>query len=296
MAKYADKYESEQDLEKGFRDLDKLISSEMGRPPLADTAVLVGDNGMFKTHADLAASYVKMATAHGKIKAPPPPPPKKEESPSGSPKIGEDDKKNADLKIGGTAVVDDDADADAILDKAGLRKSDLVAQWDAEGKLTDAQYAAIANVRPGLGKTLVNQLARGMAAESALRLQVHNESMAESEKVVGGKAQLDTLLRIEVPKFLPKDQWQAFDKMLSDPKTRVAAVKTLATMHAEAVGSGKAAPIAGGKSAGGGSIGGKPTTQQELAKLMRSVQNGDQDAIAVLNAMKPDEIEKLQYV
>lgn len=297
MAKYADKYETPQALEQGFRELDKLVSGEMGRPPLADSTVLVGESGMFKTHDELAASYTKTATAHGKIKAPEPKPTTEPAKPApGAPKIGGNEPApGSDMKIGGgSEPTDEDLDVDSLIEKAGLKKADLVEQWDKEGKLTDDQYAKIRGANRGIGKAIANQLARGMAAESALVLQESNRANEEAYKVVGGKDQLDMLIRVEAPKFVPKDQVEAFDKMLANPKTRVAAVRTLSVMHGEAVAGGKANKIVGGNT-GGGSVDGIPRTQQEMAKLMREVQNGDQNSIRILNAMSTEQIEKLQY-
>lgn len=263
--KYAGKFADEAALATGINN----IRTRLGAEPLAN---VLGEGGTYKTPAEAEIEYKALERLAGSIK------------PAAKP----DGKPTEPLKIATEAPAEADQDVPAILTKAGLNQADLETTWQEKGDLTPEQYDAIRKARPSLTKGDIKLIAQGMAATAIVRNQSVEASIAESQKVVGGKEQLDNLLASAKSFVTDAAELADFNRRLSDPKLAVGAVRDLAARHAAEVGAGRSQPLLRGGTPAGPAI---PKSSAEFTKLVDRASRGDAAALAVINATPQSTID-----
>lgn len=172
---YAGKFKQADDLYNGVVELHK----SMNLVPLADFKTIIGENKPFKDVIALEGYYKNLESMRGKLTAPP-----KADTPKA------DTKQPSTLSIDPAkpAEIGDDAGVDEILTAAGLKADELGAQWASEGKLTDAQYAALK--AKGIPKGVVNQ---HMQAAQLAYTTTMQTAQSQAVQIAGGEQQLETL-------------------------------------------------------------------------------------------------------
>lgn len=185
---------------------------------------------------------------------------------------------------GGTGSIDD-LDVPEIVTKAGLKQEDLEKQYAEKGELSAEQYAAFRKVNPGLGRKIVDTIARGLVAEGAIKTQTLQGIKAEAIKIVGGEQQWDTL-RNTARDFVPADEIQDIETRLRDPKRFKGAIRDLMDFHAKSVEAGKSKPIIGGNASSGSSV-----SRGDFAKLMERAGRGDKAAIDQIRTIPQSTID-----
>lgn len=173
----------------------------------------------------------------------------------------------------------DDSDIPEIVTKAGLKQEDLEKQYAEHGELTPEQYAAFRKVNPGLGRKVVDAIARGMVAEGAIKTQTLQTIKAEAVKMVGGEQQWD-VLRATAKTFVPADEIEDLETRLRSPKHYKGAIRDLLAHHSAAVEAGKTQPLIGGSAPSGSSV-----TREEFGRLMARASRGDRAALNQIRAI-----------
>lgn len=216
-----------------------------------------------KSAEDIARSYVELESHLGKKSAPAAEP--AQTTPG-------------EMKIGGEPLPET-ADVPTILQKAGLKEAEVAKHFTEKGDLSDEQYAAIKKVRPNLTKADIKFIAEGHAAKAMLRAQAMERVAAEAATIAGGKDKLDTLLR-EAETFVPAGERAGFDKLLDNPATAPAAIRTLMQMHKDHVGAGGSQDLVSGQPSS--SVNHGITTIAEYKDVTRRAVAGDKAAAAII--------------
>lgn len=202
--------------------------------------------GKFKTVADLEAGYLAAQQLIG----------------SRQPQVPGGDS----LKItppADAAAAGGDAQTKSIVDRAGLKMDDLMAQFTQHGDLTPEQYQAFG--RAGVAKADVRDYIDGRVAKQTLQQKLEADVRAQALQKVGGEEQLGTLLTWAKGNLKPEEaQW--YDQQASNPRTALQGFEWLMARHRDAVGAGGAAPIVGGGAPAGGAAG--FASQAELMAAM----------------------------
>lgn len=206
--------------------------------------------GKFKSVEDLAASYKSLEAKLGERKPEP-------------------------LKIS-EPQVDDDAGIAKTVESVGLGLPELAAEFSKSGKLTDDQYAKFK--AKGFGRAYVDDMAKGLVAQEALRASHQAEAVRSASEAAGGTDKLDALLK-EAKTFLNSAEIPDFERRINDPRLASGAVRDLAARHREAVGAGKAKPLVEGAPSSGSSM---PKTAKEAMSLAERVFKGDPEAIKIM--------------
>ena len=254
--KFAGKYETPEAFEKGFREGAKAAGLN-----IRDNIKLHGDGGMFEniTAAEDAYKNIeRMITAKGQSST----------TPTGT-------NQTSQLPLPEDEPVDEDADLDAIVKKAGLSGEELGRAYLENNKLTDEQYAKIKKVMPGATKKVIDTVLGAQAQAGKAKWQ---ESISKAQQIAGGDNELKNLM-----------QWAKgnVDAATLEPLTRQASrdpnfypsfVKFLANEYASQNGT---------KPTGGGvgprvPAGNTPavTTRAEYRSLLQRAQGGDPAALA----------------
>ncbi len=173
-------------------------------------------------------------------------------------------------KLGGAKPADDSLSIDPaaapptaedlhqFIESAGLHSADVSTEWQANGKLTDAQYKSLAG--KGLGRKAVDSF---LAMETELRTYKVREMRTEASKIVGGEEQLTALIQWgKQPGHLKPDELTWYNDQVANPASAVRAVEWLASRQRAATGASGVQPhIEGGAPAGGGTA---YTSRREL--------------------------------
>lgn len=220
--KFAGKYDTPQDLEKGYGEL----HAKLGLPALPDKKPLFGAGGIYTDVAAAELGYKSLETLAGRLPAPP--------APGVTPAA----------KPAALAIPDagDDADVEAVLKRAGVDGATLADQWKTGGKLADDAYAKLKAA--GYPKPVVNAFMEARAAQAAAGQIVSTQIVAEAAKLAGGEQQLDTLLKFGAT--LGADRVTDLNRRLGDPKLWKGAVAEITSEYQTAAGAGTVQPLING--------------------------------------------------
>lgn len=171
--KFAGKYDTPEAFEKGFRE-----GSAKAGFGISEKAKLYGDGGVFadiKAAEDAYKNIERMITAKGQS--------------SGTTTTTT---QNASVPLPQEQVVDDDADLDAIIKKAGLSSGDIGRAFLENGKLTEDQYAAIKKAMPGATKKVIDTVIGAQAQAAKAKWQ---DSIGKAQQIAGGDSELKNLMQ-----------------------------------------------------------------------------------------------------
>lgn len=247
VKKFAGKYETQEAFAAGINEARKKLG--------LDEAEVFGDKGLYASPESAERGYRELTTLMRKVA------PSKE--PAEEMKLGEEPKPDEGAKT-----------PEQIVEKAGLKWDEVQERFLKDGTLDDAEYKAIQKIRPGLSRELIDAMAQGMVAKAQVVNQARSQMRGEAATIVGGDDNLAALLAA-APSFVPADEKDAFNARLADPKHYKGALRDLMHMHAEAVGAGKAKPLASGTASAGPSV---AKDASEWGRLLRAAANGDEDA------------------
>lgn len=270
---FAGKFKTAEDLDKGYREVRKTIADKHGLDPLPENVTLIGDGGLFKDAATLEEAYKKSARligVRGQDEKPPP---------AGDLKIEAGDDKTA---------IEDSADVPTLVEKAGLKMSELAEQFTTTGDLSDEQYAAIRKARPSLSKADIKFIAEGMASKAVLQQQTQAAIRTEAIKLVGGEQQLGSLLHADtLSKFMSPAEIKDAGRRLADPTLAVGTVKDLQARYSAHVGASGGSVIAGSAPTGQS----LPKSSAEFVKIVDRAAGGDRAAMAMLESIPQTHID-----
>lgn len=195
-------------------------------------------------------------------------------------------KQAADPLALGTAA-DDDPDVDSILVKAGLQAEEIQKQWEAETRLTDAQYAAFK--KAGIGRKLADTMIAGEFAKAAINTQNDLRIRAEGVAVAGGEQEFKNL-EVWFATNHP-DRVAGLNAIIkADRRAFPEVVRMMMAAHAGAIAAGKAtALVTGGPGAGDATV---PTTWSQVSKLVEKANAGDANARRILNSLDRTKIKE----
>jgi hypothetical protein len=177
------------------------------------------------------------------------------------------------------------ASIDELIGKAGLKLDDLKVAYAKDGKLSDDHYKAFQAI--GRSRAEIDALAEGMVAKEAVRTMQVQQAVTEAASAIGGKEQLDQLLK-DAKQFVPEQDIGTYNQMLSDPATVRAAVVKLAALRAAWAGTAGSNGLVNGQH--GGAIA-YPKTTGEWRATFDKAMAGDRGAMETLRAMPKDVID-----
>jgi hypothetical protein len=273
--KLAGRYDTQEQLEQGIRELAKEIDYPVPATEGDEAGVLIGPSGMFHNVKHAEQGYKALRRLLSKKGGAPEPLPDPAATPSADPATPE---QPGDMQIPEPAT---DIGVEEVVTKAGLVSADLVTTWQAEGKLADAQYAALSGV--GYPKQVVDTYMTAASAQAATLQTQRDTAQADAQSMVGGQQQFTNLMKWA--SSLPETDRQDINVRLNDPVRYRGAVTQLMAMHTQAVGAVGSVPLADGATPAGG--GHEPiTTRSEYNKMMSAVRRGDEAAKTRWRAFK----------
>jgi len=140
-------------------------------------------------------------------------------------------------------VIDDNAGVDEIVRAAGLDPIKVGQQFSEKGKLTVEQYAALR--KAGFTRGIVEQ---HMGLQVRLMQAAQEKLVAEATGLVGGKTQLDTVLKWAKENLDDKTK-TFYDGLATNPDTSIQGFEWLVGKYNVAVGAGKAQSLISGEGA-----------------------------------------------
>jgi hypothetical protein len=245
----AGKYKDEAAFQQGFGELLKSRGV-----PLPEKAVLYGDGGTFASRDAAIAFYNHVAGA----------PAKPPEAPA-APQYG------------------DDADYGTILKTAGVDLQAVSEKFAKDGKLSDADYAAIKKAIPGATKKVIDDQFATAHEAFKLRNEAHAKFQSEVktrfDSIMGGDDQAKNVM--EFVKTLPEKVVADLDRRLKDPDLWEGAALEIRSMYDRKTGADKIAPLlAGGNVTAPRQI----SSAEDLINIQRRRRQGDQEAEAIFRA------------
>lgn len=270
-AKIAGKFDTPEAFDKGFREL----SGKLGWGSLPESVKLVGEGGIHKDQDAAIAAYKSMESDLGRRTPPKADPVKPTFTPEPALQLSRGPEEGDDPKT--------------IITKSGLKPDELMKKWQENGKLDDADYAALHKAKPGFTRRDIDTFAKGMVAEAQLQQQIQQSIRVDAIKIVGSEDKLNNLI-LSAKSFVPDDEWDDIDERLKNPKSYKGALRDMLAFHAEQVGAGKVKPLVDGQNSSGGGV---PQTSDEFRKLMHGVHRGDVASLQTLGKMTPEQISKL---
>ena len=130
----------------------------------------------------------------------------------------------------------ENATVEQILVDTGLNEEQISQQWTQNGKLSDDQYAALAN--KGFNKNVVDTHMKAQTALSAFNSQKVQTAVKQAQGLVGGEQQLKNLITWAGSAITDPARLDRINKQLEDPDQLEDAVKLLNAEHAAAVNAG----------------------------------------------------------
>lgn len=173
QVKFAGKYDSPEAFERGIREGAKAAGL-----PFSEKAKLIGDGGMFASVKEAEEGYKALEraiTAKGKADAAPKPV---------APMPGD--------KPDEPEVVDDDADLETLVTKAGLNTMELGREFITNQKLTDEQYTKLRKAMPGATKKVIDAI---IGTQIQVAKAEWDNATTAAEQVAGGREQLTSLVQ-----------------------------------------------------------------------------------------------------
>lgn len=270
------KFKDQAAFETGIREIAKKLEY-----PMLDDQPIIGQGAMFKDIEHAKMGYTAFEKMMARRTPATTPEPKQGETPPPTSKPVNDP-----LTI---APVNVDETVDAVLTKAGLAATDLATSWATDGKLTDAQYAALA--KQGYPKAMVDGYMAGQAAAAGQAASQKQQIVNDAATIVGGQEALTNLFgwaAMNIPKDEIGDPAKpapgTLNHRLNDPKLYKGAIAELQQRHSAAIKSGGAKPLINGGGGAGSGAGGLITDPAELKKVTQAVERGDEQAKARLLA------------
>jgi hypothetical protein len=256
----AGKFADDTAFQKGFGE---LLSSR--GVPLPEKTVLYGEGGTFASR-DAAVAFYNHVQGN--------PAAKPAETPA-APQYG------------------DDADYGTILKTAGVDLQAVSEKFAKDGKLSDADYAAIKKAIPGATKKVIDDQFSTAHEAFKLRNEAHvkfqTEVKTRFDSIMGGDTQAATVM--EFVKTLPEKVVADLDRRLKDPDLWEGAALEMRSMYDRKTGADKIAPLV----SGGMVTAPRPiSSPEELIDVMRRRRKGDQEAEARFRATPQSVLEKLQ--
>ncbi len=147
----------------------------------------------------------------------------------------------------------ENATVEQILVDTGITDEQISQQWTEHGKLSDDQYAALAN--KGFNKNVVDTHMNAQVALSTVRRQEVQVALKQAHDLVGGEQQLKNLLTWAGATITDPARMARINKQLEDPKQMNDAVTLLDAEHAKAVNAGTAQNLVTGGTAAPTSVG-----------------------------------------
>lgn len=187
----------------------------------------------------------------------------------------------------------DDADYGTILKTAGVDLQAVSEKFARDGKLSDADYAAIKKALPGATKKVIDdQFATAHEAfklKNEAHVKFQSEVKTRFDSIMGGDAQASNVM--EFVKTLPEKVVADLDRRLKDPDLWEGAALEMRSMYDRKTGADKIAPLV----TGGLVTAPRPiTSPEELIDVMRRRRKGDQEAEARFRATPQSVLETLQ--
>jgi len=252
--KFAGKYDTPEAFEKGLREGAKAAGM-----PISDKAKVYGEGGMFANVKEAEEGYKAIERA---ITAKNKPEPKTPAAPMPGDKVEPE------------SQIDEDADLETVLTKAGLSPSEIGLTFMNDGKLKDDQYAAIRKALPGATKKMIDTV---MATQIQLGKAEWDNATTAAATIAGGREKLTELVQWASKNMDPGIVKGLSDQAKANPKFYPTMIELFASQYAK---------NAGGKPGGSGVAPtvGKPqdstriTTAAEFKKLRQAVERGEPGA------------------
>lgn len=228
----AGKYADEAALSQGITELRKaakLESFEEGKP-------VIGEKGVYPNASVAERAYLDLQSMHSRLTRKP------AAEPSQPGTLSEP-----------AAPPDPSTDTvEAVLGKAGIDGAAIGAEYVKEGKLSDANYAALQKL--GYTPAMVNNYLAGQVAIQQSQMAARAEIDDAMIEQVGGKEQFDNLATFY--KSLPVEKQRIIYSLThgadASKDSAVTGIETLMGWHAKAIGAGSGAHVGGEGAAGGG--------------------------------------------
>lgn len=160
-------------------------------------------------------------------------------------------------------------EADVVLERAGLRGDDLVANWQSDGRLSDEQYESLAKI--GYSRSIVDQYLAGQTAIVANKVNAAQAAANRAIAAAGGPEQWNALTEWARTNYDAK-ALADFDARLADPKTSDSAVKELLWDYRVVAGKGVSTSMISGTSAPATSA--AFGTVEEVVEAMAKIRRG----------------------
>lgn len=186
--------------------------------------------------------------------------------------------------------IDDDG-VDEKIAKAGLKRSDLEAKYLSGGKLDDTDYAALG--KQGLGRKLVDEMIRGIAAGESIKIQLVQAVQARVEAAVGGKQQHDNLRQWAEKNIDAKEIEQHNARIRSDPAYYETFMEIVQARYDKKNGTAGSRPIVTG-GAPAPTTAGKITNVVSLSETYAKAMRGDPEAQAAILNLSDQERDALK--
>jgi hypothetical protein len=255
QVKFADKFDSPEAFEKGFRE-----GSAKAGFAITDKVKLYGEGGMFADIKAAEAGYKtieRLITAKGQEGTP-----ANQGQPTGQIPIPQDE-----------VPLDDDADVVAIVKKAGLDSADLGRTFLEQGKLTDDQYAKLKKAMPGANKKVIDTV---IASQIEAGKSKWDAAVKEGETIAGSREQLDVLMQWAGTNMDKNVLAPLKERAKSDPSFYPGFVKLIKGQYAQENGQ---APSGQGVGPRSGATGAPAiNTRADFKALMARVNAGDPTA------------------
>ena len=125
---------------------------------------------------------------------------------------------------------------DDVLERAGLQQSDLVSEWNTNGRLSDQQYESLA--KQGYPRDVVDSFYRGQQAQL-------DTITRQAQTIAGGEQALENMLSW-AGKALDEQSQNDLDARLQNPRTAIEAVQALKQQYDAAIRATGSRPLLGG--------------------------------------------------
>jgi len=198
--------------------------------PPAETPLIAGK---FKTVGDLESAYKSLEAKLGKPAEPPP-------APVAAP---------APAPAAATAPVQ--SFVDQLLTKAGLDGVALTNAFATDGKLNEAQYAAL--LSQGVDQATADRHLGGVVATGTLAQAAQDRVKDEATALAGGEVQLDTVLKWAASS-LTTQQLETYNASAKNPATAMAAFQGVLDAYGKANGTVRSPLVVGTQTSTAGSV------------------------------------------
>lgn len=256
----AGKFKDDAAFQQGFGELLKSRGV-----PLPEKAVLYGEGGTFSSRDAAVAFYNHVQGTQAA---------KPSEAPT-APQYG------------------DDADYGTILKTAGVDLQTVSEKFAKDGKLSDADYAAIKKAIPGATRKVIDDHFSVAHEAFKLKNEAHvkfqTEVKTRFDSIMGGDDQAKNVMAFV--QTLPEKVVADLDRRLKDPDLWEGAALEMRTMYDRKTGADKIAPlVTGGMVTAPRQI----SSAEDLINIQRRRRQGDQEAEAIFRATPEHVLARFQ--